>query len=66
MDEYQNLNIEVENDTTTWLRDGETKLMGYENIDQLINELKGIIEIDDDFNIKLLDEEKLTEAILFL
>jgi len=66
MDEYQNLNIEVENDTTTWLRDGETKLMGYENIDQLIDELKDIIEIDDNFNIKLLDEEKLTEAILFL
>ena len=63
---YENLNIEVESPTITWLKDGTEKLMGYENIDHLINELKEAIKIDNDFKIHLLDEEKLTEAILFL
>ena len=64
--EYEDLNIEVESDTITWLRNGKVKLMGYENIDHLIDELQGIIEIDDDLNINLLDEEKLTKVIIFL
>ncbi len=64
---YKNLNIEVESPTVTWLKDGDEKLMGYENIDQLIEELKEAIKIDeDDFTIHLINEEKLTEAILFL
>lgn len=64
--EYKNLNIVIESDTITWLKNGEEKLMGYENIDHLIEELEGIIQIDDDFHIHLLDEKKLTEAIVFL
>ena len=64
---YKNLNIEVESTTVTWLKDGDEKLMGYENIGHLINELEGVIKIDaNELTIHLLDEEKLTEKILFL
>jgi len=66
MEDDLNLNIEIESDDVTWLKDGNTKLMGYENIDHLIDELDGVIEIDDDFKIHLIDEEKLTEKILFI
>jgi len=65
MASYENLNIEII-DGLAWLRDGEQQLMGYENIDHLINELNGIIKIDDDFKIVLLDEEKLHSALIFL
>ena len=65
MASYENLNIEVV-DGLAWLRDGEHKLMGYENIDQLINELNGTIKVDDDFKIILLDEQKLDNALIFL
>lgn len=60
------LNILVEDVDVVWLRDGEEKLLGFENIDQLMKELEGIIKVHKEkWTIKLLDEEKLTEKILF-
>ena len=59
------LNILVESDTVTWLRDGEQKVMSYENINHLTLSLDGIIEINDDLDIALLDEEKFLEAMFF-
>jgi hypothetical protein len=60
------LYIEQDKDGTIWLKDGKEPLMGYESLEQLQDELKGAIEVGADGDIKLLDEEKLLEKLIFL
>lgn len=66
-DKKRKLSIEVEGEDVVWLKDGEQRLLGFETVYQLLKELKGVISFNkEEFTITLLDEEKLTEKMLFL
>ena len=59
------LNIRVDEDIA-WLQIDGVDAIGSNNIDNLLERLKGVVELEEDnFTLKLLDEEKLTIILLF-
>ena len=58
------LEIVVE-ESVTWLKDDGVAIIGYDNIDLLLEKLQGVIHLDDDFIIIIDDEKELINRSLF-